>query len=94
MLGHIMTILPLAAFKSSMIYYGFGVVGKYEKFELVLRNNTSAPAIDSQEANIGVGGQLGYVYGFGPKYCVRVDGRYYLEKQSYFGYAAALQMKF
>jgi hypothetical protein len=87
-------MLPLAQFKSSLIYYGFGLVGKYEKFDVVLKQKPTKPAVDSQEANIGVGAMAGYVYGIGKQYAIRLDGKYYYEKEAYFGYGLSLQMKF
>jgi hypothetical protein len=94
LLGHVMTILPLAQFKKSMFYYGFGLAAKFHKFDVVMRNNSNKTPVDSQDFAAGVALQLGYVYAFTPRYCLRLDGKYYYEAEQYFGYGAALQMKY
>lgn len=95
LLGHAMTILPLKIFRESMLYYGFGLVGKYSKFDVVVRNNPNKTPIDSQDLVLGLGGHFGYAHSFARgRYALRVDGKYYFEKEAYFGYGAALQMKF
>jgi hypothetical protein len=94
-LSHAMTIMPLKVFKEGMFFYGFGLVAKYSKFDVVIKENANKTPVDSQDLVAGLGGHFGYTHSFSQgKYAIRVDGKYYYEKESYLGYGASLQMKF
>ncbi len=94
LLGHAMAVLPAMETKHFMIYYGLGLAYRYSRFDVVLKNNPNKKALDSQELSIGAAGELGAAYAFTPKYILRADVRYYLEAESYPGFAVAFQVKF
>src|SRR5690606_20309802 len=60
LIAHAMTVVPLVEFKNSMFFYGFGLMAKYSKFDVVIRNNTNKTPIDSQEMSAGLAGNFGY----------------------------------
>lgn len=94
LLGHAMAVLPAMETKSFMIYYGLGIASRYSRFDIVLKNNANKKALDSQELTIGAAGELGAAYAFSRRYVLRADVRYYLEAESYPGFAVAFQVKF
>lgn len=94
LLGHAMAVLPAMETKRFMIYYGLGIASRYSRFDIVLKDNANKKALDSQELSIGAAGELGAAYAFSSRYILRGDVRYYLEAESYPGFAAAFQVKF
>lgn len=94
MIGHAMALLPATETKKFILYYGLGLMAKYTRFDVVLRSRPTTKPIDSQELAIGAAAQLGAAYAFTPRYVIRGDVRYYLERESYPGFAVAFQLKY
>lgn len=86
--------LPLYESKSALVYYGFGAMLRYSSWRVQLKNQPNKAAVDSQEIGIGAAAMAGAAFRLGQKFVLRGDGRYYYEKEKYFGYGLALQFKY
>lgn len=87
-------IMPFYESNRYLVYYGFGLVTRYSKWSVKLRNNPSSPAVDSQEASLGVAAAAGAGVMVTEKLAFKVDAKYYYENEAYIGYGAVLQYKY
>ena len=94
LIADILPFYPLSDAKNYLFYYGVGLMGRYSRWSVNLRNQPSAPAIDSEELALGLEGALGLAVLVQPKVAVRADARYYYEKQKYFGMGAAVEFRY
>jgi hypothetical protein len=89
-----MAMLPIIDTKKQSLYYGFGLMFRYSKYEVKLDSNPTAPPIPSEESALGGVLGVGYALGLGPSLCFRVDARYIVEKEKYPAYGASLQFRY
>lgn len=92
--GDIMPFFPISESKAYMIYYGFGLMLRYSRWAVNLRQQAGKPAVDSEELAMGLEGELGTAFRFSRQVALRLDARYFWEKQRYFGFGGALEFKF
>ncbi len=92
--GDVVPFFTLSEGKAYYSYWGFGLVGRYSRWSVSLLNQPSKPALDSEELALGVEAALGAAFKLGQKVALRVDGRYYYEKQHYFGFGTALEFRY
>jgi hypothetical protein len=93
-IGDMLVMIPLYESKSVLVNYGFGLVGRYSKWSVKLKNSPTLPPLDSQEITMGVAANAGVGFKLGASLVLRADAKYYYEKEKYFGYGAAIQYKY
>lgn len=99
LIGDALVMLPLYEKRSFIAYYGFGPLIRYSKWDVKIKNSTFE-ALDSQEVGFGAAFTLGAAVDLnslvrlGRSVVLRADSRYYYEKEKYFGFGAALQLKY
>ncbi len=94
LIGDALVTLPLYESKSILVFYGFGPVIRYSSWQVKLKKQTGKAPVDSQEMGLGVAVTGGAALRLGDRLALRADGRYYYEKEKYFGYGASLLFKY
>jgi hypothetical protein len=79
---------------NAMWYFGFGPLLRYSKFNLALGSGASKKAYLAQDMNFGADFNLGLAFRLARRWALRVEGRYYWEKNMYPGFAGAIQYSF
>ena len=93
--GDVMAMLPMIDLSKVLVSYGVGIMWTYTRYSVPVRKSTTGEMsrFDSQEFRVGVDFGLGAGRKFG-RYFVRADAKYYIEKTSYPGLTASLQMEY
>lgn len=94
LIGDAVVMLPLVETSRYYVFYGFGLVTRYSKWDVKLKNQPGKPAVDSQEWAIGLAAAGGFAFNITKTLAFHADGRYYLEKKSYPGFGVAIQFKY
>lgn len=92
-IGDALIMIPLYESKLSLVYYGLGVMLRHSAWEVKLRNQGGLIS-NIKETGFGLAGELGAATHIGQKMVLRVDGKYYYEKEKYFSYGVALQFRY
>jgi hypothetical protein len=88
--GDLMLLLPLSDWTKVSLYYGLGLTYSYSKFNVPIAGVT----IDSQEFRMGAVGSAGIGVRLGRTAVMRLEGKYYYEKEHYVGYWGSVQTTF
>lgn len=81
--------------KNAMLYYGFGPVFHFSKFNLRLGSTTpTKKSYLAEDMNLGAVFNLGLAGRLSNRWGIRGEARYYWEKTMYLGFAGAVQYSF
>jgi len=94
LIGDVLVSLPIYDKKRILAFYGFGLVMRYSKWSVTLKSNPTSPALESQEATLGVVGHFGSIFRITPQIAMSAQAKYYYEKEKYFGYGLSLLFKY
>ncbi|MCB0363670.1 MAG: hypothetical protein KDD35_13165, partial [Bdellovibrionales bacterium] len=88
-IGEVYLPIPLMATDAFLISTGLGMMATYTRFSVQIKETL----FDSQEVRAGVAGQLGLTTRIG-RFALRLDARYFYEKEAYTGYFATLMSRY
>lgn len=69
-----------------MTYYGLGSMSRYSNLDLSVSGRT----YDAQELTLGVLANYGVAFRLGADWALRLDGKYYWERERYYGFGLSL----
>jgi hypothetical protein len=79
--------------KDSMMFYGFGPMLKYSKWDLGVKVNNKVESYSASDISVGAVIDFGFAHRFG-NMALRGEFQYYWEKVQYIGIGLALQFPF
>lgn len=88
-MAHTSLLLPISEWPTFLLYYGFGAMGVFTKFNVQVGFNY----VDSREFRLGLVGQVGGAYRY-KRWLARMDAKYFYETTQYLGYFLTVQHEY
>ncbi len=93
-IGDMIANLPITQTSRILVTAGFGLLARFSKWSVLLRQSPGLGKFDSEELTMGVVGELSATIRLKGRFALRGDARYIYEKEQYAGIGAALEYQY